>query len=82
MPNTKPEDYLTCPNHGEQIVRLVVQDQDADWMVECLLCGYQYQNFLKYPVAEVHNRTTGQTYLKNVLTGEVVAPEDAAKYDS
>ena len=81
MTNIEPEEYLTCPNHGEQIVRLAIQDQDADWMVECPLCGYQCQNFLKYPVAEVHKRTTGETYLRNVLTGELVAPEAAAKYD-
>ena len=30
---------------------------------------------LKYPVAEVFNSTTRQTYLKNVLTGEIVEPE-------
>ena len=74
MNDNAQDEYLVCPHHGKDRVRLVVQ-LEFDWMVECLRCGYQCQNFLKYPVAEVFNSTTRQTYLKNVLTGEIVEPE-------
>lgn len=67
---TEPEDYLTCPNHGDERVRLV-ESTESDDTVECLRCDYTCQNFLKYPVAEVTN-LRGERYLKDVLTGEIV----------
>ena len=68
-----PEDgeYLTCPNHGERKVRLW-EDPDDDSVAMCPDCNYACQNFLRYPIAEVHNHRTGERYLRDMLTGEVV----------
>ena len=66
-------EYLVCPNHGEEIVRLV-EMEDEDERVECLRCEEVYPNLLKYPVQQVHNRSTGEMYLKNVLTGGIIEP--------
>ena len=74
------EEYLVCPNHGKETVRLVESQEDDEW-VECLRCEEVYPNVLKYPVQQVHNRRTGKSYLKNVLTGEVVDTEERAESD-
>ena len=70
-------EYLVCPNHGEEIVRLVEMENKDEW-VECLRCEEIYPNLLKYPVQQVHNRSTGEMYLKNVLTGEIIEPGEEA----
>ena len=77
MPSSKIPDRLVCPRHPMEppsARRYLVECEDDDSVVECLMdgCGYTCQNFIKYPIAEVHNFTTGETYLKNVLTGEVL----------
>lgn len=66
----EPGERLICPNHGDEAVRLVECEDEED-TVECPLCEYACQNFLKYPVAQVTNRN-GEQYLKNVLTGEII----------
>ena len=67
------EEFLVCPNRGEEIVRLVEVEDDDEW-VECLRCEEVYPNVLRYPVQLVHTTTTGRSYLKNVLTGEIIEP--------
>ena len=75
MPKQDETERLVCPHHGEEIVYLVdtadTEDEDHEW-VECLRCEEFFPNILKYPVQQVHNRTTGETYMKNMITGEVV----------
>ena len=66
-------EYLVCPNHPGEVVRLVEVEDDE--FVECLRCEEVYINWLKYPVQQVYNHTTGEYYLKNVLTGEIVGPD-------
>ena len=68
-----PDEYLTCPNDGQRLV----EHEEDEGMVECLLCEYVCQNFLKYPVAEIYVWSTGERYLKNFLTGERVSSEEA-----
>ena len=66
------DDRLVCPNHGDERSYLV-EVRDDDSLAECPRCQYVCQNFLKYPVAEVWNRTDGTKYLKNMLTSEIVS---------
>ena len=74
MPSQDETERLVCPNHREEIVPLVdTEDEDDEW-VECLRCGAFFPNILKYPIQQVHNRTTGETCMKNVITGEVIQP--------
>ena len=65
------DEHLVCPNHPGEVVRLVEVEGDDEW-VECLLCEEVYPNLLRYPVQQVHNRSAGEFYLKNMLTGEIV----------
>ena len=75
MPGQDKTERLVCPNHREEIVYLVdTADSQDDGRVECLRCGEFFPNILKYPVQQVHNRATGETHMKNVITGEVVQP--------
>jgi hypothetical protein len=52
-------EYLVCPNHSGEVVRLVESAEDDEW-----------------PVQQVYNHTTGEFYLKNVLTGGIVDSEE------
>lgn len=71
-PRTPKEDeHLICPNHDDPKVRLVEVEDDHGQIVECLQCGYSCQNFLRYPVTLLADRT-GKSYWQNVLTGERV----------
>lgn len=63
------KEYMTCPNHGDEIVRLH-EVEDEDDAMECLRCDFVCPNFLKNPIAEIYNHSTGERYLKNVWTGE------------
>ena len=76
-------EHLVCPNHPGEVVRLV-EVEDDEW-VECLRCEEVYPNLLRYPVQQVYNHTTGEFYLKNILTGEIVGPggdaEEEAAHD-
>ena len=68
------DEYLTCPNHGDEIARLV-ETEDDDGMMECLRCDYVFQNILKYPVVQLHKLGSTDIVYKNMLTGEYVAPQ-------
>ena len=67
------DEYLTCPNHGGETVRLV-ETEDDDGMVECLRCEYVFQNILKYPVVQLHKMGSSDVIYRNMLTGEYVDP--------
>ena len=61
---------LICPNHND--------DNTTHYLTlgrttaVCPDCGYTCPNFVAQPVRQVFNMRTGQTSLKNVLTGEVL----------
>ena len=40
------KEYMTCPNHGDEIVRLH-EVEDEDDAMECLRCDFVCPNFLK-----------------------------------
>lgn len=65
------EARLVCPNHGDSTVYLEEMPGD-DGRVYCPSCGYDCQNFIKYPVAQVTDLRTGELSYRNVLTGEKV----------
>ena len=67
------ESRLICPDHPDDDVKhyLVEQYEDGT-MVECPDCEYTCQNFIKYPEVEVMDFDTGETYRKNILTGEIL----------
>ncbi len=66
---------LICPNHpqnpGDQLFYMV-ETSDDDSLVICPRCDYACQNFLKYPTAEIYNRSSREFYIKNMLTGEII----------
>lgn len=62
------QQYLICPNDRERLV----EHGDDDSTAVCPRCGYNCQNFLKYPVAQTFDISTGEIYSVNVLTGEKV----------
>ena len=67
------KDRLICPEHEGDDKRHYLKEQDGDdSMVFCPDCGYNCQNFIKYPEVEVMDLTTGMTYMKNILSGERV----------
>ena len=68
---------LICPNHPDQnqdvTTRVYMVEQPEDiYTVTCPQCGNESQNFLRLPVTTVVHLKTGNVYLKNMLTGEVV----------
>ena len=77
---TQPEQYLICPNHGEEHPR-TVETEDGE-MVRCLRCSYLFQNVLKYPVVQLHKRFTGKIVYQNTLTGEYMDAETAKDLNS
>ena len=69
---------LICPNHPTEppsARRYLYEMEDDDATVECLSdgCDYACQNFVKYPVAQVVEFSTGKIRLKNVMTGEYLS---------
>ena len=68
-------EYIICPNKEHRIETRMEEHPEDDSVAECPDCDYTCQNVLKYPVAEIFNHTTNETYLKNVLTGERVVSE-------
>ena len=67
------ENRLVCPDHKGKDEKHYLEELDRDdSIVVCPDCGYNCQNFIKYPEVEVMNLATGETYMKNVLTGERV----------
>ena len=50
----------------------LVEVEDEDDAMEYLRCEFVCPNFLKDPIAEIYNHSTGERYLKNVWTGERV----------
>lgn len=71
-----PEDTtgrLVCPNKYHLLSdtpAYMDEDPEDDSIVVCPLCKYVFQNLLKYPVMEMVDTATGETHLKNMLTGE------------
>lgn len=65
-------EYIICPNKEHSTVTQMWEDSKDDSMAVCPDCNYTCQSFLKYPVAEIYSHTSGELYLKNVLTGERV----------
>lgn len=63
--------HLVCSRHGEALPRMEEVDGN-DERVCCPDCGYESQNFIKYPEATVWNSTSGRAELVNVLTGEKI----------
>ena len=67
------ESRLICPEHQGAEKKYYLQERDGDDSIaECMDCLYSCQNFIKYPEVEVMNLETGETYMKNVMTGETV----------
>ena len=60
--------HLICPLHKPRNPRMVETMNGT--RVRCPECGNEWQNFLKYPVAELFDCQTGETFRQNVLTGE------------
>ena len=65
--------HLTCPHHGDEIVRLLEMEND-DSMVECPRCEFVFQNILKYPVVELLQLGSAERVYRNMLTGQYVDP--------
>ena len=63
---------LVCPNHAGEEPRFLEELPCDERTVKCPDCGERWQNFIKYPVALIHDVETGEMYRKNVLTGERV----------
>ena len=64
---------LVCSNHPGQRVYLEPAGETDD-NVRCPECGQTWPNYLKYPVAQVIDLTTGEIHCQNVLTGEKHTP--------
>ena len=72
MSDISEEARLVCSKHlGEGPFYLEKLPND-DGTVKCPECGEEWQNFIKYPEALVHDFSTGETFMRNVLTGERV----------
>ena len=67
------EARLVCSKHPGEGPFYLEELPDDDHIVRCPECGEEWQNFIKYPVAEVVDLGTGETFLKNVLTGELAS---------
>ena len=66
------EKRLVCAKHPGEGPHYLEELPDNDRLVRCPECGEEWQNFIKYPVATVHDFSTGEIFSKNVLTGERV----------
>ena len=66
------ENRLVCSRHPGEKLHYLEELPDNDQMVRCPECGEEWQNFVKYPEALVHDFSTGEIFLQNVLTGERV----------
>ncbi len=66
------ERRLVCSKHPDEGPFYLEELPNDDSIVKCPECGDEWQNFIKYPVAQVHNSQTGEIYMQNVLTGERV----------
>ena len=62
-----------CSKHPGEGLFYLEELPDNDAPVRCPECGEEWQNFIKYPEALVHDFSTGETFMKNVLTGERVS---------
>ena len=66
------EKRLVCSKHLDEGPYYLGELPDNDRVVRCPECGEEWQNFIKYPEALIHDSSTGEIFLKNVLTGERV----------
>ena len=72
-----PDDLrLVCPDCRPEVVHLV-EFPDDDSRVYCPNCPYHCQNYVRYPVVEVHDFSTGEMYLWDILKKERVEPAAA-----
>ena len=67
------EQHLVCPHCKTRL-----KEQEGGERVWCASCHREWPNFLKYPVQEAVNMSTGEFKLVNVLTGEDVTAKDVA----
>ena len=63
---------LVCSRHPGEGPYYLEELPGDDRTVECPECSERWQNFIKYPVALIHDSNTGELYHQNVLTGERV----------
>ena len=66
------EKRLVCSKHPGEEPYYLEELPGNDRIVRCPECGDEWQNFIKYPVALVHDKKTGELFSQNVLTGERV----------
>ena len=71
MATNSAQEFLLCPNHpDEPAARRRLAKGDDDQTLTCPRCSFSCPNFLKYPVVETLDTSTGEVFRVNMLTGK------------